>query len=237
MTTALEGCKWSSSRPGRSLPPGKTRCPLFRRLGGFQGRSGQVHRDFFWSLYFIVPYIDRTSCFKWQPQMHTSHPVTLTAHCPFYVLAHSSWVALVIIDIHFVIGCFIVYCEPRMHFVILSHLVVMYEILIPFQILENSSPLVENSNFSTYITSVVKKIFVLLFTPLFGISCCFWGLCCLMVLRVTFLSVGPFGTSCCLYSALTRLLSPCSLVFLCYSSTTHFNISTREIQMKTLKVQ
>ena len=32
----------SVSRPGRSLPPGKTRYPLYRRLGGPQGRSGRV---------------------------------------------------------------------------------------------------------------------------------------------------------------------------------------------------
>ena len=29
----------SASRPGRSLPPGKTRYALYRRLGGPQGRS------------------------------------------------------------------------------------------------------------------------------------------------------------------------------------------------------
>jgi hypothetical protein len=44
MTTALEGGEWSASRPGRSLPPGKTRYPLYRRLGGPQGRSGQVRK-------------------------------------------------------------------------------------------------------------------------------------------------------------------------------------------------
>ena len=44
MTTALEGDEGSASRPGRSLPPGKTRYPLFRRLGGPQGRSGQVRK-------------------------------------------------------------------------------------------------------------------------------------------------------------------------------------------------
>ena len=32
----------SASRPGRSLSPGKTRYPLYRRLGGLQGRCGQV---------------------------------------------------------------------------------------------------------------------------------------------------------------------------------------------------
>jgi len=34
----------SASRPGRSLPPWKTRYPLYRRLGGPQGRSGQVRK-------------------------------------------------------------------------------------------------------------------------------------------------------------------------------------------------
>jgi hypothetical protein len=32
----------SASRPSRFLPSGKTRYPLYRRLGGTQGRSGQV---------------------------------------------------------------------------------------------------------------------------------------------------------------------------------------------------
>jgi hypothetical protein len=44
MTTALEGGEESASRPGRSLPPGKTRYPLYRRLGGPQGRSGQLRK-------------------------------------------------------------------------------------------------------------------------------------------------------------------------------------------------
>jgi len=34
----------SASRPGRSLPPGKSRYPLYRRLHGPQGRSGQVRK-------------------------------------------------------------------------------------------------------------------------------------------------------------------------------------------------
>ena len=34
MTAALEGGKWSAARPGRTLPPQKTRYPLYRRLGG-----------------------------------------------------------------------------------------------------------------------------------------------------------------------------------------------------------
>ena len=42
LTKALEGSEGSASRPGRSLPLGKTRSPFYRRLGGRQGRSGQV---------------------------------------------------------------------------------------------------------------------------------------------------------------------------------------------------
>ena len=34
----------SASRPGCSLPPGETRYPLYMRLGGPQGRSGQVRK-------------------------------------------------------------------------------------------------------------------------------------------------------------------------------------------------
>ena len=34
----------SALRPGRSLPPGKTRYPLYRRLDGPQGRSGKARR-------------------------------------------------------------------------------------------------------------------------------------------------------------------------------------------------
>ena len=37
MTTALEGGEGSASRPGRSLPPGKTLYPLYMRLGGPPG--------------------------------------------------------------------------------------------------------------------------------------------------------------------------------------------------------
>ena len=42
MTTALEEGEGSASRLGRSLPPGKTRYPLYRRVFGPQGRSRQV---------------------------------------------------------------------------------------------------------------------------------------------------------------------------------------------------
>jgi len=42
MTAALEGGEWSAARPGRTLPPGKTRYLFYRRLGGHQDRSGRA---------------------------------------------------------------------------------------------------------------------------------------------------------------------------------------------------
>jgi hypothetical protein len=42
MTAALEGSEWSAVRPGRTLPPGKTRYPFYRRLVGPQGRGGRA---------------------------------------------------------------------------------------------------------------------------------------------------------------------------------------------------
>ena len=42
MTAALEWDEWSVARPDRTLPPGKTRYPFYRRLGGLQGRYGRA---------------------------------------------------------------------------------------------------------------------------------------------------------------------------------------------------
>ena len=42
MITALERGEWSAARPSRTLPPGKNRYPLYRRLGGPQGLSGRA---------------------------------------------------------------------------------------------------------------------------------------------------------------------------------------------------
>ena len=44
MTTGLEGDEGSASHLGRSLPPENTRYPLYRRLGGPQGPSGQARK-------------------------------------------------------------------------------------------------------------------------------------------------------------------------------------------------
>ena len=42
LTSALNEGGWSTPRPGRFTPGKETRYPLYRRLGGPQGRSGRV---------------------------------------------------------------------------------------------------------------------------------------------------------------------------------------------------
>jgi len=44
LTSALDGAGWSIPRLCRSLPPGKTRYPLYKRLGGPHGRYGPVRK-------------------------------------------------------------------------------------------------------------------------------------------------------------------------------------------------
>ena len=40
MTAAPEGGEWSAAHPGHTLYLGRNRYPLYRRLGGPQGRYG-----------------------------------------------------------------------------------------------------------------------------------------------------------------------------------------------------
>jgi len=42
MTAALEGGEWLAALTGRTLAPGRSRYPFYRRLGGPQGRSGRA---------------------------------------------------------------------------------------------------------------------------------------------------------------------------------------------------
>jgi len=42
MAAAQDGGEWSAARLDRTLPPRKTRYPLYRWLGGPEGRSGRA---------------------------------------------------------------------------------------------------------------------------------------------------------------------------------------------------
>ena len=44
LTSSLNAIGWSTPRPGRSTPRKEVRYPLYRRLGGPQGRSGPVRK-------------------------------------------------------------------------------------------------------------------------------------------------------------------------------------------------
>ena len=70
MTAALEGGEWSAARPDRTLPPGKSRYPFYRRLGGPQGRSGWAEN--------LVPTGIRSRTF--QPVAQSLHRLSYQAH-------------------------------------------------------------------------------------------------------------------------------------------------------------
>ena len=46
LTSALDVCGWSTPFPGHFTPGKGTQYPLYRRLGGPQGQSGQVWKIF-----------------------------------------------------------------------------------------------------------------------------------------------------------------------------------------------
>ena len=62
MTAALEGDEWSAARPGRNLPPGKTRYPFFTggRVGpraGLDGRKIFFYMHLFGSSAYRIIYL------------------------------------------------------------------------------------------------------------------------------------------------------------------------------------
>ena len=68
------GTRWGwgvSSTPGPPLPPGKTRHPLYRRLGGSQGRSGRTKN--------LVPTGIRSRTV--QPVAQSLYRLSYQAHC------------------------------------------------------------------------------------------------------------------------------------------------------------
>ena len=68
----------STSRPGRSLPPGKTRYPLCRRLGGPKDRSGHVRKI---SSPTGVRFPDRPA------RSQSLHQLSYPAHTPMYTIS------------------------------------------------------------------------------------------------------------------------------------------------------
>ena len=82
----------SASRPGRSLAPGKTRYSLYRRLGGPQGRSGQVRKISAppgFDPRTVQPVASRYTDFAtWSDDMECTYAFTLTALCTAFRAAN-----------------------------------------------------------------------------------------------------------------------------------------------------
>jgi len=70
MTAALEGGEWSAARPGRTLTPGNTRYPFYRKQGGPQSRSGRAEN--------LLPTAIRSRTFH--PVIQTLYRLSYRAH-------------------------------------------------------------------------------------------------------------------------------------------------------------
>jgi hypothetical protein len=100
--TALKGGEGSASRPGRSLPLGKTQHPLYR-LGGPQDQSGQV-----WkispptgiqspdrparsqSLYQLHYLAHMHNIYNWQYFIYRKHPIMFRCLCTIFRQSYPS---------------------------------------------------------------------------------------------------------------------------------------------------
>ena len=95
MTTVLEGGEGSAALPGRSLPPGKTRYPLYRRLGGPQGRSGQVRKISPPSEFdpqTVQPVASRYTDYATRLTFNCPNPLNFSGYCTHHnVRIHKLW--------------------------------------------------------------------------------------------------------------------------------------------------
>ena len=80
LTSVLDGGGWSVPHPGHCAPPVKNQYPMYRRLGGPQGRCGRVHQILPSA---GIPPPDRPACseslyqlsYRGPQQMHNLHIV------------------------------------------------------------------------------------------------------------------------------------------------------------------
>ena len=93
MTAALEGGQLSAGRPGRALPPGKTRYPLYRRLGGPQSRSGRVENlaPPGFDPRTVQPVVSRYTYWATRPTFLTVHCYNVWSDTHLFVLRWRSW--------------------------------------------------------------------------------------------------------------------------------------------------
>ena len=80
MTAALEAGEWSAARPGRILPPGKTRYQFYRRLSGPQGRSGRAENLVPTGIRFqtVQPVVSRYTDWATGPTSDSVYPLNVS---------------------------------------------------------------------------------------------------------------------------------------------------------------
>ena len=93
MTAALEGGEWSATRPGRTLPPGKTRYPILQEAGWapgliWTGGKSRPHRD-------SIP--DRPA------RSHSLYRLSYRAHIKYKVKSRNSQYIGWILDFNFLL--------------------------------------------------------------------------------------------------------------------------------------
>jgi len=76
MTAALEGGEWSAARPGRTLPPGKTRYPFYRGLVAPRGRAGRAENPVIYIYIYIYIYRERERERERRRERDVSNPIT-----------------------------------------------------------------------------------------------------------------------------------------------------------------
>jgi hypothetical protein len=104
MTAALEGGEWSAARSGRTLSPGMTRYPFYRRLDGPQGRSGWAENHLPTGIrsWTVQPVVSRYT--DWSPWptfrniASTNSPLP-PSRPPFFFWRLLSWASLDVLNI------------------------------------------------------------------------------------------------------------------------------------------
>jgi len=87
MIAALEGGEWSAARPGRTLPPGKTRYPFCGRLGEPLGRSGRAENLVPTGIRSLTVQHVVSRCTDWAIRPTHTHTHTHT-HIYIYIYIH-----------------------------------------------------------------------------------------------------------------------------------------------------
>jgi len=92
MTTALEGGEWSAARPGRTLPPEKTRYSFYRRMGGPQGRSGRAENLVPTGIRSrtVQPIVSRYTDWATRSTFHLNNTQIFSSYC-ISIIRTNSW--------------------------------------------------------------------------------------------------------------------------------------------------